>query len=119
MGKFIGKLLVTALAALIVSYLLPGVKINSGTTALLVALVLGLLNIFIKPLLIILTIPITVLTMGLFLLVINTVMVMLTSKLVPGFTVVSWWAAFWFSILISLVVYIIEKLISRTQPDNQ
>ena len=71
MMQFLGKILVTALAALIAANLLPGVKIDSSVTAVLLAVVLALLNNFVKPLLIILTIPITVLTLGLFLLVIN------------------------------------------------
>lgn len=109
--RFIGKILVTALAALIVSYLLPGVSIHSGITAIIIALVLALLNTFIKPILIILTIPITVLTLGLFLLVINTIIIKWTASLVHGFSVQNWWAAFWFSILLSIVTYIIEALI--------
>ena len=71
MMQFLGKILVTALAALIAANLLPGVKIDSSVTAVLLAVVLALLNNFVKPLLIILTIPITVLTLGLFLLVIG------------------------------------------------
>lgn len=118
MGKFIGKLLVTALAALIVSYLIPGVTIESGTTALVVALVLALLNAFVKPVLIILTIPITILTMGFFLLVINILIVKWTSLIVPGFTLQNWWAALWFSVLLSLITYLIESLINRTQADR-
>ncbi|TKK70307.1 phage holin family protein [Ilyomonas limi] len=110
--RFIGKILVTAMAALIASYLLPGVTIHSGITAIIIALVLALLNTFIKPILIILTIPVTVFTFGLFLLVINTIIIKWTAFLVgPGFTVENWWAAFWFSILLSIVTYIIEVLI--------
>lgn len=115
MGKFIGKILVTALAALIVSYLIPGVKIESGTDAILVALVLALLNGFVKPILIILTIPITILTLGVFLLVINILIVKWTSLIVPGFELINWWSALWFSILLSLTTYFIESLINRTQ----
>ncbi len=73
--KFIGKILVTALAAIIASNLIPGVSIKSGITAIVLALVLALLNTFLKPLLVILTIPITVFTFGLFLLIINTLII--------------------------------------------
>lgn len=118
MGKFIGKLLVSALAALIVSYLLPGVKIDTGASALLVALVLAVLNTFVKPLLVILTIPITVVTLGLFLLVINILMVKWTADIVPGFTVVNWWAALWFSLLLTFFTSLIESLINKTQSDR-
>ena len=117
--RFIGKILVTAMAALIASYLLPGVQIHSGFTAIIIALVLALLNTFIKPILIILTIPITVLTLGLFLLVINTIIIKWTASLVHGFNVQNWWAAFWFSILLSIVTYIIEALIGDNKRERQ
>src|SRR3954447_26197680 len=117
--RFIGKILVTAMAALIASYLLPGVTINSGITAIVIALVLALLNTFIKPILIIFTIPITVLTLGLFLLIINTIIIKLAASLVHGFSVQNWWAAFWFSILLSVVTYIIEALIGDNKRERQ
>ncbi|RFM30233.1 phage holin family protein [Deminuibacter soli] len=113
MGKFIGKILVTALAALIVSYLMPGVRIDSGTSAVLLALVLALLNGFVKPVLIILTIPITLVTFGLFLLIINMVIIKWSSDIVGGFHIAGWWAAFWFSILLSVVTFFLESIISR------
>ncbi len=113
MGKFIGKILVTALAALIASYFLPGVRIDNGTSAVILAVVLALLNGFIKPILVVLTIPITILSLGLFLLVINTLIIKWASLLVNGFHVASWWSAFWFSILLSVVTYLIESLIER------
>lgn len=109
--KFIGKILVTALAAIIAANLIPGVSISGGFTAIILALVLALLNTFVKPLLVILTIPITVLTLGLFLLVINTLIIKFASQLVTGFSVQNWWAAFWFGILLSIVTYFIELLI--------
>lgn len=113
--RFVGKILVTALAAIIVSYLLPGVKITDGYSALLLALVLALLNSFIKPILIVLTIPVTILTLGLFLLVINILIIRWTANIVPGFTVVNWWAALWFSLLLSFVTYLIEALIGKPE----
>ena len=109
--KFIGKILVTALAAIIASNLIPGVSIKSGLTALVLALVLALLNTFLKPVLVILTIPITVVTLGLFLLLINTLIIKWASDLVTGFTVRTWWSAFWFGISLSIVSYLIEMLI--------
>jgi len=117
MGKFIGKILVTALAALIASHLLPGVDIKNGTSAVLLALVLALLNGFVKPLLVILTIPITIVTLGLFLLIINMLMIKWASVIVSGFYVANWWSAFWFSILLSFVTFLIESLINRREKD--
>ncbi len=119
MGKFIGKILVTAVAALIASYILPGVDINDSVTAIILAVVLALLNGFVKPILIILTIPITIVTLGLFLLVINVLIIELAAKIVPGFTVRDWWSALLFSILLSLTTALIESLIGTNRKDTQ
>jgi putative membrane protein len=115
MGKFIGKILVTAVAALIVSYLLPGVNINDSVTAILLAVVLALLNGIVKPILIVLTIPITILTLGLFLLVINILIIKWAAAIVPGFTVKGWWSALLFSLLLSLATAFIESLIGANK----
>ena len=96
-------LFINTLAVLVGSYLLKGVKVADVTTAIVVAIVLGLVNTLIRPVLTVLTFPITLLTLGLFLLVINALMVLLTAKLVPGFRVESIWWAMGLSILISLV----------------
>jgi len=95
--------LLTALAVLLAAYILPGVSVGSFATALLVALVLSLLNTIVKPVLLILTLPITILTLGLFAFVLNALMVMLTSALVPGFFVRNFWWALLFSLIVSLV----------------
>ncbi|WP_109695790.1 phage holin family protein [Chitinophaga deserti] len=97
------RLLVTALAALLTAYLLPGVKLQDFTTALLLAIVLGLLNLIVKPILVILTLPVTVVTLGLFLLVINALIVLWASSLVKGFKVDSFWWALLFSVVLSLI----------------
>lgn len=107
--KLILRLIVSTIAVLVTDLLLSGVSIGGMDstqgiiTALLVAVVLGLLNTVIKPILIFLTLPITVVTLGLFLLVINAGMVMLASKLVDGFTVDNFWWALGFSIILSIV----------------
>src|SRR6185436_20850273 len=100
--RFFVRLIVTALAVVIAAYILPGVKVDGGLTAIVVALVLSLLNAFIKPLLIILTIPITVVTLGLFLLVINALMILLVDKLVDDFAVDGFWWALAFSLIMSV-----------------
>ena len=109
--KFLGKILVTALAAIIASNLITGISITGAFTPIAFALVLALLNAFVKPFLVVLTIPITVFTLGLFLLVINMFLIKWTSMLVPHFTVKTWWSAFWFGIMLSVVTYAIEWLI--------
>ena len=96
-------LLLSAVAVVVSSYLIPSVSVDSFGVALIVALVLGLLNAFLRPILIILTLPITVLSLGLFALVINTFMIMLAASLVPGFHVATFTGAFIFSIVLFFV----------------
>ena len=112
--RFIVRIIITALAVVIASYILPGVNVDGGLTAVLVATVLSLLNAFVKPLLIILTIPITVLTLGLFLLVINAMMILLVSNIVTGFHVDGFWYALLFSIVLTIVVSLLNSLV-RTE----
>lgn len=95
--------LLNSLVIIVAAYLLPGIHMANFYTALAVALVLGVLNLFIKPLLILLTLPLTIVTLGLFLLVINALLILLTSSLVPGFDVDGFWWAVLFSILVSLI----------------
>ena len=110
---FIIKILLTAVAAVVAAYLLPGVTIDGFLTALIVALILSILNTFIKPILVILTIPITIVTLGLFLLVINAILVMVTDYFVDGFTVSGWLTAIIFSLIVSVVTYILNAIVDR------
>jgi putative membrane protein len=82
-------------------------------TAIIVALVLALLNTFIKPILVILTIPVTIITLGLFLLVINILIIKWTDRLVGGFTVDGWLSALLFSLIVSLVTWMLSGLVDR------
>ena len=108
---FIIKVLITAAAVFVADYFISGVHINDDLkTVIIVALVLALLNTFIKPILILLTIPITILTLGLFLLVINALMVKWAASLVEGFTVDGWWPALLFSLIVSFVSYILQAI---------
>ena len=111
--------MVTALAAIIAAKLLPGINIAGGYTIIVLALVLALLNGFVKPVLIILTIPISILTLGLFLLVINVLIIKWTSDIVKGFHVANWWSALLFSILLSIVTWLIESLIAGLDSRNR
>ena len=118
MLKFIAKTLITAVAVLVAAYVLDGVHVKDSMTAVLVAAVLGLLNSFIKPILVIITIPITIFTLGLFLLVINVLIVKWASDIVPGFRVDSWVYALLFSFVVSIATYLMESLIG-TDNTNQ
>lgn len=118
MGKFFAKTIATAVAVLFAAYILKGVEVDSTLTALLVAIVLGLLNSFIKPILIVLTIPITIVTLGLFLLVINIIIIKWVASLVPGFSVDGWFSALIFSLVVSFVSSLIEALIGSNQKEE-
>lgn len=100
---FIMRLIITALAAMVTAYILPGVQIKNFITALILALVLGLLNVLVKPILVILTLPATILTLGLFLLVINAVIILIASNLITGFKVNGFWWALLFSIVLTII----------------
>ena len=115
--KFLAQLIISALAVIITSLILPGVHINSPLTGVIVAAVLAVLNAIIKPILVILTIPITVITLGLFLLVINAAIILLASYLVDGFNVQNFWTALFFSIILSLVTSVFNNL-SKDKGNN-
>ena len=115
MIRFIGKTIITAIAILIAAYVLNGVHVQDSMTAVFVAVVLGLLNSFVKPILIIITIPITIFTMGLFLLVINVIIIKWVSDIVSGFRVDGWISALLFSFVVSIATYLMESLIGTDQ----
>ena len=100
--SFLGKILISAIAIVISAYLLPGVSVDNFFVAVLLAIVLSFLNFLVKPLLIIFTIPLTIMTLGLFLLVINAVLILLADAIMPGFFVEGFWWALLFSLLLSL-----------------
>ena len=105
------SLFINTLAVMTGAYVLRGVHVQSVYTALIVAIVIGLLNAFLKPVLILLTLPLTILTLGLFLLVLNALMVMLAGKLVSGFQVDSFWWALLYSFVLSLVSSFLSALL--------
>ena len=104
------RLLITAVLVMLLANFLRGVEVAGFWISILVAIVLSLLNLLVKPLLIIFTLPVTVLTFGLFLLVINALMIMLCSVIVGGFEVDSFWTALLFSILLSLLQSLVFSL---------
>lgn len=104
------KLLITAVAVFILSYVLPGVSVASFISALIVAVVLGLLRLFVKPILVVLTLPVTIVTLGLFLFVINALIVLLADYFVDGFTVKNLLWALLFSLLLSFLQSVIQSL---------
>lgn len=100
--KILFKILLTAVAVIVLATILPGVEVANFTNAIVVAVVLGLLRVTIKPLLILLTLPATILSFGLFLLVINAVIILMADYFVDGFSVSGFWVALIFSLLLSI-----------------
>ena len=109
---FILKILATAVAAYFAAWVLPNVSMDSVSTAMIVALVFALLNAIVRPILVLLTIPITIVTLGLFLLIINILIVMLTDALIDGFEVRGWLSALLFSLIVSSVSSLLHKIVS-------
>lgn len=116
--RFILKLLVSSLAVFFGAYILHGVYLDGFPTAILVALMMGFLNAFLRPVLILLTIPITLMTFGLFLLVINAVIILLADYALSGFTVDSFFTAVLFSIIVSVITWILEA-IANPKPEGE
>ena len=110
MKYFLMRWLFTTIAVLFVAELMPGIEVESAIGLILAALILGVLNAFLKPLMVILTLPLTVLTFGLFLFVINGIILYLTSLVVPGFDIANIWVAIIASILISIISTLINWL---------
>jgi len=130
--NFITKLLISSIAVVITAYFLDGVtlgdnqfyhsgppELNKFTTAVLVAVVLAFLNTIVKPILTILSLPITFFTLGLFLLVINGLIILFADKLVVGFKVDGFWTALWFSIVLWFVNGILELLGGKDDDEDK
>lgn len=111
--KTILKVLLSAAAVLFIAYILPGVEVDNYETALWVAVVVGLLFLLLKPILVILTLPVSILTLGLFLFVINAVLILLADSWIDGFSVSGFWTALLFSILLSFFESVLYKLIEK------
>jgi len=129
--NFLLKLIISAIAVLITSYFLKGVTIgnnqflvtespdiNKFLTALLVAVVLAFLNTIVKPVLTIISLPITFFTLGLFLLVINAFIILFAHNLVDGFYVSGFWTALWFSLILSLISSLLESFGNKKDKEN-
>jgi putative membrane protein len=107
------KWLVTTAAILVSAYFLPGVSVRSLGAALLTALVLGLINAILRPILLIFTFPLTIVTLGLFIFVLNALLVLLTSAIVPGFHVQGFGWALVFSLVFSVVSFILHRIVPK------
>lgn len=111
--NYLFKVLLTAFAVLLIAYFLPGVDVDDYGTAIWVAFIVGVLFSILKPILVILTLPVTILTLGLFLFVINAAMILLANSWIDGFSVSGFWTALLFSILLSFFESFLHKLIDK------
>lgn len=111
--NYIFKILLTAVAVLVLAYILPGVEVDNYSTAIWVAFVLGLLFSILKPILVVLTLPVTIITLGLFLFVINAALILLVNNWISGFSVSGFWTALLFSILLSFFESFLYKIIEK------
>ena len=110
---FILRILLTAVVVVFLAKFLPGVAVAGYVTAIIVALVLALLNLIVKPILILFTLPVTIVTFGLFLLVINAVIILLADVFVDGFDVSGFWIALLFSLLLSIFQSILFSIAEK------
>lgn len=111
MARLLLVWLINALALLAVAYLMPSIEVASFTTALIAALILGLVNTFIRPVLVLLTLPVTILTLGLFIFVINGVLFWFVGSYIEGFTVGGFWAGVFGAIVYSLISWGLSALV--------
>ena len=109
--NIIARIIVTSFALLLVAEFLPGIRIDGLVPAILAAVVLGILNAIVRPILVILTLPITVLTLGLFIFVINAFLFLFVASFIDGFHVAGFWTALFGSVLVSIVSAIVNKFL--------
>jgi len=109
--RFLARLLLNAIAIMVAAWLVPGVELSGTGAALAAGVLLGLVNAAVRPVLIILTLPFTLITLGLFIFVVNAICVGLTAALVPGFSIASYWAAFLGALVISVASWILNGLL--------
>jgi putative membrane protein len=113
--RFLLRLLLNAVAVMFAAWFVPGIAVSSPGTALLAGAVLGLVNAVIRPILIILTLPFTLLTLGLFIFIVNAICLALVAWLVPGFTISGFWAALFGALVISLVSWLLSAILVEKQ----
>jgi len=113
MKGFLVRWLVNALALVVVVYTIRGIEVESLFATIVAALVLGIINTFFRPLIIVLTVPFSIATFGGFILIINGFLLWLVSKIVKGFTIQSFWAAFWGALVFSVISYLLNLWINQ------
>ena len=113
MAFFILRVLIAALGLWCATEWVQGITVATPTTLIIAALLLGLVNAIVRPIVVILTLPFTLLTLGLFLLVVNAAMLGLVAAFLPGFSIAGFWPAFWAAIIVSIVSWIGSVLFKK------
>ena len=116
--NFLLRIIISALVAFGLARVLKGIEVDSFWTALIFALILAVLNVLVKPVLIILTLPLTIVTLGLFLFVVNTLVVLLASWLIDGFRIANFGWGLLFALLLSLVTSVISKELDKDKRNS-
>lgn len=113
--KLLIRVLITGFLVYLLANYLPGVNVAGIWTSLVVAIVLAILNVFVKPIIVLLTLPVTIITLGLFLIVINALIIIMCTKIVGGFSVDTFWVAVLFSIILSVLQSIVYALVGSDE----
>jgi putative membrane protein len=111
--NFLQRWVVTTLAVLVAAWMIPGLSYDTASSVILASLFLGFLNAFVRPLLLLFSIPLLVLSLGLFVPILNALLLMLVDNLVKGFHVAGFWAAFWGGLVISVVSIVINSMLGQ------
>lgn len=113
---FLARLLLNGIAILVAAWLIPGLELTDTFSALIAGALLGLVNALVRPVLLLLTLPFTLVTLGLFIFVVNAICLGLTAALVPGFSISGFWAALFGALVVSVVSWILNGLFVRREP---
>lgn len=111
MMQFLVRWGISSLSIFIVAHIVKGIEVSSTATVLVIALMLGIINAFLRPLIILVTLPINIVTLGVFTLFINGALFLLVSKIVKGFVITGFWTAFWGYILFSIISFLLSLLV--------
>ncbi|HEX2453833.1 MAG TPA: phage holin family protein [Vicinamibacterales bacterium] len=113
--RFLMRVLLNALAVSVAAYFVPGVILTGPGPAILAGVILGFVNAIVRPVLLLLTLPFTLLTLGLFIFVVNAICFALTAALVPGFDLSGFWSAFFGALIVTIVSWVVNGLLADTR----
>jgi putative membrane protein len=109
--RWLARLFLNGIAIIVAAYLIPGLRLDGAVSALIAGAILGIVNVLVRPVLFVLTLPFTLITLGLFIFVINAVCLALTAWLVPGFSIAGFWSALFGALLVTIVSWILNGVL--------